>query len=107
MSEHLLEPELLEPAVHDARRRPQPAAYDRLILSELAPGAVIDQLDDGIGPVELITFGSVRESCPRCREPHLKLVLRQRRVRLAHLFCTQCQSCYDAHYASGAPALTI
>lgn len=107
MSEHLLEPDVQEQTSEHARRHPRPGASDRLILTELAPGAVIDHLDDDGSPVELITFGTVRETCPRCRQTHLKLVLRQRRVRLAHLFCTECQGCYDAHYASGAPALTI
>jgi hypothetical protein len=107
MSEHLLEPEVHEQAGHDARRRSRATPYDALILTELPRDVVIDHLDEAGSPVELITFGAVRETCPRCREPHLKLVLRQRRVRLAHLFCAECQACYDAHYASGASALTI
>jgi uncharacterized protein YbaR (Trm112 family) len=48
----------------------------------------------------------VREVCPKCQQ-HLKLVLRQARVRIAHLLCSGCDSCYDAHYANGSPALTI
>ncbi|UUZ55677.1 hypothetical protein LP419_09070 [Massilia sp. H-1] len=68
-----------EQASEHARRHPRPGASDRLILTELAPGAVIDHLDDDGSPVELITFGTVRETCPRCRQTHLKLVLRQRR----------------------------
>lgn len=107
MSEHLLEPEVHQQTGHDIGRRHRPAAQDRLVLSELAADAVIDHLDDDGSPVELITFGTVRETCPRCQESHLKLVLRQRRVRLAHLFCAECQACFDAHYANGASALTI
>jgi hypothetical protein len=34
-------------------------------------------------------------------------VLRQDSVRVAHLFCADCESCFDAHYRDGAPALTI
>jgi hypothetical protein len=34
-------------------------------------------------------------------------VLRQAQVRIAHLLCPGCESCFDAHYANGAPALTI
>jgi hypothetical protein len=26
---------------------------------------------------------------------------------MAHLFCADCASCFDAHYPNGAPALTI
>ena len=107
MSEHLLEPELHEETGHEFQRRHRHGVQDRLVLTELAPDAVIDHLDADDNPVELITFGTVRETCPKCKEAHLKLVLRQRRVRLAHLFCAECQSCFDAHYANGASALTI
>jgi transcription elongation factor Elf1 len=55
----------------------------------------------------LTTFGLVREVCPKCQHNQLHLVLRQRAVRIAHLFCAGCASCFDAHYANGAPALTI
>jgi len=79
----------------------------KLVLSELNPLAVIDQLDDDSTPLNLLTFGSVREVCPKCQQTHLKLVLRQDSVRIAHLFCAGCESCFDAHYANGAPALTI
>lgn len=80
--------------------------YDHLILSELNPKAVVDGLDGDGAPLNLITFGNVREVCPKCRQ-HLKLVLRQARVRIAHLLCSGCESCFDAHYENGAPALTI
>lgn len=78
-----------------------------LVLSELNPLAVIDQLDGDSAPLNLLTFGSVREICPKCQHTHLKLVLRQNSVRMAHLFCADCESCFDAHYTNGAPALTI
>ena len=78
-----------------------------LVLSELNPLAVIDQPADASAPLNLLTFGSVREICPKCQHTHLKLVLRQNSVRMAHLFCADCESCFDARYADGAPALTI
>ena len=78
-----------------------------LVLVELNPLAVIDQLDDESVPLNLLTFGSVREICPKCQHTHLKLVLRQNTVRMAHLFCADCESCFDAHYTNGAPALAI
>lgn len=78
-----------------------------LILSELNPLAVVDEVDDASVPLNLLTFGSVREICPKCQHTHLKLVLRQGSVRMAHLFCADCESCFDARYADGAPALTL
>lgn len=78
-----------------------------LILTELNPHAVVDQIDNDSVPLNLLTFGSVRETCPKCQHTHLKLVLRQGSVRMAHLFCADCESCFDARYADGAPALTI
>lgn len=107
MSEHLLEADVHESSLPPHRRRSQHGLDERLMLTELDPDAVIDHLDGPGEPVELITFGSVRETCPKCRTPHLKLVLRQCRVRIAHLFCSDCLTCYNAQYASGAPALDI
>jgi hypothetical protein len=88
-------------------RRRQHIADDYLVLSELNPRMVIDHLDDEEQPLHVLTFGSVREICPKCRTHQLKLVLRQQTVRIAHLFCADCESCYDAHYPNGTPALTI
>lgn len=79
---------------------------EHLILSELNPHAVVDTLGNDGAPLNLITFGNVREVCPKCKQ-HLKLVLRQARVRIANLLCSGCESCFDAHYENGAPALTI
>jgi len=107
MNEHLLEPETRVREVTTPARRRQQATDEQLVLDELDADAVIDHLDSPSEPVELITFGTVRESCPRCQGSHLKLVLRQRRVRVAHLFCEQCLGCYDARYKNGTPALTI
>ncbi|XYJ09547.1 hypothetical protein ACSUZJ_19480 [Telluria sp. B2] len=80
---------------------------DNLILRELNPLVVIDHLDDEQAPLTLLTFGSVREICPKCQRCKLKLVLRQTSVRMAHLFCAECESCFDAQYANGEPALSI
>jgi len=78
-----------------------------LVLSELNPSSVVDACDGIEATLNLLTFGNVREVCPKCRKTHLKLVLRQGSVRMAHLFCADCASCFDAHYADGAHALTI
>jgi DNA-directed RNA polymerase subunit M/transcription elongation factor TFIIS len=90
--------------VQGSRRR---QADDHLRLTELNRAAVVDHADDDSAPVSLATFGTVRETCPKCLHTHLYLVLRQRSVRTAHLFCAECAGCFDAHYASGANALTI
>jgi hypothetical protein len=94
------------PASHPLHGRRHPHAEDSLLLTELNSRSVIDHFDDG-KPVKLTTFGTVRETCPKCMQTHLHLILRQRSVRTAHLFCAECNSCFDAHYPSGASALTI
>lgn len=93
--------------------KPVPTVYGRrarrdnsLLLSEIDPYSVVDHQDES-APVNLTTFGIVREFCPKCSSRHLNLVLRQRNVRIAHLFCSECESCFDAHYADGTAALTI
>ena len=96
-----------DPPESAACRRHQHQVGDDLVLSELNPLAVIDQLDDESVPLNLLTFGSVREICPKCQHTHLKLVLRQNSVRMAHLFCADCESCFDAHYTNGTHALAI
>jgi hypothetical protein len=103
-------PETMSPTQHhhpQSSRRRQHFADDYLVLSELNPRVVIDHLDDEVQPLHVLTFGSVREICPKCRTQQLKLVLRQQTVRIAHLFCADCESCFDAHYPNGTPALTI
>ena len=90
--------------VHGRRQR---HPDDSLLLTELNPYTVVDHLDGEQAPVNLTSFGVVRETCPKCLQSHLHLVLRQRNVRTAHLFCAACHSCFDAHYPSGASALTI
>lgn len=102
-------PETMSPPQHHAAspsRRYQDDG-DVLVLSELNPHLVVDHLDDEGQPLHVLTFGSVREVCPKCQSGHLKLVLRQSSVRIAHLFCTDCASCFNAHYPNGTSALTI
>jgi len=92
---------------HPVPSRRHHPTEERLVLTELNPLAVVDHLDHDGAPLRLTTFGSVRETCPKCEHTHLRLILRQDNVRTAHLFCTECASCFDAHYLNGAPALTI
>lgn len=102
-------PETMSPPQQDSQpsRRRHTEPEDSLVLSELNPRTVIDHIDEEGRPLHVLTFGSVREVCPKCRSGHLKLVLRQSAVRVAHLFCPDCASCFDAHYSNGTPALTI
>jgi hypothetical protein len=90
--------------LYGRRRGPE---CEPLLLTELNPHAVIDNPPERNAPVELQSFGTVREPCPKCQKSCLHLILRQANVRTAHLLCLDCGSCYDAHYAGGAPALTI
>lgn len=92
---------------HPGARQRRNEQVETLVLSELNPRMVVDHVDDEGQPLHVLTFGSVREFCPKCQTGHLKLVLRQSSVRVAHLFCADCTSCFDAHYANGTHALTI
>lgn len=100
-------PSSLASVSHPALGRRHRHAEENLILDELNPHAVIDQASNDQAPVTLTSVGTVREACPKCLHTHLNLILRQHNVRAAHLFCAECHSCFDAHYTSGAPALTI
>jgi hypothetical protein len=80
---------------------------DDLVLNEIDALSVIERPADPDMPCELITFGNMRETCPKCKNVHLKLVLRQANVRAAHLLCPQCDSCFDAHHANGSSAFSI
>ncbi|WP_229217517.1 hypothetical protein [Massilia forsythiae] len=93
------------PNPNNSRRRND--AEGCLVLSELNPRMVVDHLDDEGQPLHVLSFGTLREICPKCQTSHLKLVLRQSSVRMAHLFCADCATCYDAHYSNGTPALTL
>lgn len=94
-------------ATHPLFGRRRGADAEALLLTELNPHSVVDHPPDRNAPVQLQSFGTVREPCPKCQKASLNLILRQTNVRTAHLLCGACSSCYDAHYAGGAPALTI
>jgi len=78
-----------------------------LILMELDPSVVVagERLGDIYIADEVSTHGKMRETCPVCTGRHLQLVLRQKEVRIAHLFCVQCTRCFDACLADGSSAL--
>ncbi len=107
MSEQVLEASAGAAARAIYSRRHIASAKSHLVLSELDPLSVIDCPDMGDAPLDLTCCGAVRESCPKCGGTHLKLILRQAHVRTEHLFCTACESCFDARYDNGAPALGI
>lgn len=108
MSMHILETASSQAQQgHPVPSRRRHSLEDTLVLTELNPLAVVDHLDHDNDPLRLTTFGSVRETCPKCEHAHLRLILRQDNVRTAHLFCAECASCFDAHYPNGTSALTI
>ncbi len=80
-----------------------------LRLIEVQRSSVVDAIrpQDGELTDTVVAMGTMREHCPTCKTTHLKLVLRQKRVRHAHLFCEQCGKCFDARYLDGAPALAL
>lgn len=93
-----------QPALPASRRNDDAVA---LVLTELNLGQVVYVTDEDDLPLDVVTFGTMREVCPKCRQGGLKLILRQSSVRVAHLFCADCATCYDAQYPDGAPALAI
>ena len=107
MSEHVLEEIVNKHDGAEPGRRHKHHIEETLLLTALDSSAVLDPSGFDDGPLELVTCGSVRETCPKCRNSHLQLILRQRQVRLPHLFCGECLACFDAHYKNGASALEI
>jgi hypothetical protein len=80
-----------------------------LILIQIDRATVVDsiRLDDDFEPDGVFAMGEMREFCPICKVKHLKLVLRQKRVRRAHLFCDYCEKCFDARNPDGSSALEL
>jgi len=78
-----------------------------LMLVEVDRSNMVDRirLDDHYEPDGVFASGAMRELCPYCKVNHLKLVLRQKRVRHAHLFCDYCDKCFDARNPDGSSAL--
>jgi hypothetical protein len=88
----------------DARRHH--GAEETLVLRQVAADSVIDR-GDGQQPLQLLSFGAMRETCPSCAGAKLRLVLRQTNVRAAHLSCPACNACFDAHFTDGRSAFAI
>jgi hypothetical protein len=89
-----------------ATRRHRSADEETLILSQIDPASVQDQAGSDV-PLQLLSFGAMREACPCCKDVHLRLVLRQTNVHAEHLLCPQCGACFDAHFADGRSAFAI
>lgn len=85
----------------------QRAGQASLYLVQLDPQSVVDgvRYDDTYLADEIRTCGTMRETCPVCAEGHLQLVLRQKSVRIPHLFCLECTRCFGAFLEDGSPAL--
>jgi hypothetical protein len=98
-------------AAHPGSDAPTPAEQRSgavpLHLVQLDPQAVIDgeRCDDTYLADEVHTCGTMRETCPVCAASQLQLVLRQKNVRVPHLFCLECTRCFGAFLEDGTPAL--
>jgi hypothetical protein len=78
------------------------------VLIELDRAMVLDGERDAYEiDRDMRLFGSMRETCPECADQHLQLVLRQKHVRIAHLYCQHCKRCFDACYPNGVSALAV
>lgn len=78
-------------------------------LIEIDRSNVVDTIrfDEDFDSDGVYAIGQMRERCPYCKATHLKLVLRQKRVRHAHLFCDLCEKCFDMRNQDGSSALEL
>lgn len=105
-----MQADVCEPSSSQARHAEQRMATpELLILLEITPDDVAegDTTLQGIEVKDVTLNGQMRETCPYCEATHLQLVLRQRHVKRAHLFCPDCTRCFDARFADGSPALSL
>ena len=97
-----------EHAKSAARNEHRHASATPLNLIEVQRITVVDTImgsaDESDG---VFSAGPMRELCPHCRTNHLKLILRQKRVRQSHLFCEVCDKCFDARHLDGTSALEM
>ncbi|MDR3481116.1 MAG: hypothetical protein P4L91_10420 [Burkholderiaceae bacterium] len=79
------------------------------MLVEVDRANMVDSIrqDGGYQPDGVFALGEMRELCPCCKVHHLKLVLRQKRVRHAHLYCDYCDKSFDARHPDGRSALEL
>jgi len=97
-----------ETAQSAARNEHRHASSTPLNLIEIERMTVVDSVRDMHDENDgVYSAGAMRELCPHCRTNHLKLVLRQKRVRQSHLFCEVCVRCFDARYLDGTSALEM
>jgi hypothetical protein len=103
-------------AIVSANRAPadhRDKKVNELTMIEIDRATVVDsiRLDDGFAPDfepdGVFATGAMRELCPACKANHLKLVLRQKHVRHAHLYCENCDKCFDARNPDGSSALEL
>lgn len=81
-------------------------AAPALLLLDLDPALAVDgDRLDAYAIEEVSSCGVMREICPVCDKAHLQLVLRQKNVRISHLYCSNCGRCFDACFPDGSSAL--
>jgi hypothetical protein len=77
------------------------------MLVPLDPMSIVEGVhmgDNYLAP-DFAASGEMRETCPKCADTRLKLVLLQKGVKRAHLVCDNCSRCFDACYADGRSAI--
>jgi hypothetical protein len=95
-----------ESAKSAARNEHRNTTATPLNLIEIERITVVDAIQEAHDDADgVYSAGAMRELCPHCRTNHLKLILRQKRVRQSHLFCEVCDRCFDAQYLDGTSAL--
>jgi hypothetical protein len=101
-----IEASLLSNPTRSEHRRKKTGNF---VLVEVDRATVVDSIrfDDGYSADGVFAIGEMRELCPQCKVIHLKLVLRQKHVRHAHLYCDYCDKCFDARYPDGSSALEL
>lgn len=98
--------ELLPANVHGDNRNKSGGDF-RLV--EIDRSNVVDTIamEEDFESDGVFAIGAMRENCPYCKVSHLRLVLRQKRVRHAHLFCSLCEKCFDMRNPDGTSALEL
>jgi hypothetical protein len=78
-----------------------------LTLVELDKTMLADYLrvEDGNLEYDIAMADDMRETCPECKTNHLKLVLLQKGVKRAHMYCDKCTRCFDVIYAGETSVL--
>ncbi|CAN5442662.1 hypothetical protein BH11PSE11_BH11PSE11_30580 [soil metagenome] len=95
-------PVCMAPGVERRRNEPELLGLLAMDPAELVEGA---RVGDAYRSKDFFMAGAMRETCPHCMTTHLKMVLLQKGVKRAHVFCENCTRCFDACYDGGPSVL--